>query len=159
MTNRLPTETKKLQGTFESSREVEVISWSISEGVPEPSYPLSERGMAIWKDVCKDLKQVNLLRSRYIYELTNYCEWCAIYESAKEKWKEEQTVIYTNKAGAENEQLSVYYKIMKDALEVVNEIGRQFGFTASSAERIRLKEQAPRKSKLAERISKKIDAA
>jgi P27 family predicted phage terminase small subunit len=159
MTNRLPTETKKLQGTFLASREVEVISWAISEGIPEPSYPLSERGMEIWKDVCKDLKQVNLLRSRYSYELTNYCEWVDIYETAKLAWKESQTVIYTNKAGFENEQLSVHYKIMREALEVINEIGRQFGFTASSAERIRLKEQAPRKSKLAERISKKIDAA
>lgn len=159
MADRKPKEIKLLQGTYEANKDKESISWAISDDVPEPSYPLSERGMAIWKDVCKDLKQVNLLRSRYTYELTNYCEWCAIYEAAKEIWKEQQTVIYTNKAGAENEQLSVHYKIMKDALEVVNEIGRQFGFTASSAERIRLKEQAPRKSKLAERISKKIDAA
>lgn len=159
MAFRKPKEIKELQGTLEASREVPTLQYEVVNENPNPSYKLEGRALEIWNDVCQDLKQVNLLRSRYLYELTNYCKWSAIYEDALQKWEQQPTVIYTNKIGADNEVPSVWFKIMNDSLEKVNEIGRQFGFTASSAERIRLKENKPKKTKLLERIERKVNAS
>lgn len=155
--NRLPKEIKQLQGTYEANKDYPHLDYEVVNELPSPAFDLDERALEIWGSVCKDLKQVNILRSRYVYELTNYCKWCSIYEDALQNWEKEKTVAYTNKAGATNEVPSVWYKIMIDASEKVSELGRQFGFTAASASKINLKDQKPKRSALSERIAKKVN--
>ena len=111
--------------------------------VPDPPKILGRIGKTEWKRLATELCRLRLLSVLDLTMLEVYCESYEQYRQAEKaladhfKEHKKYTVLYTNKAGHENEIPHSALRVRRDALDQMRSIGTEFGFTPSSRSRLR----------------------
>jgi P27 family predicted phage terminase small subunit len=155
-TKKHPTTLKVIKGTLRKSRQnIQEPKPDLRNKIPLPPQRFSVRAKNIWRKVCKDLLQINLLTDTDIHLIEEYVYWKEQSEIAEKELKENGYVMtFTNKANQEYLTESPWLNIKKNASDRVLKIGVQFGFTPSSRSDIKappMKDEDP----LAELLRKK----
>lgn len=120
-------EMKKLQGTYEASRDIDTLSLPEWDGKKMPAapdgwpYPIK----SLWNERCHDLNKSGYLSPAFLALLRRYC--FAVYQAqeAETKWIEE---------GMDSK--SKWLIVLENATKTMERIGAKFGFTPLDANKI-----------------------
>lgn len=133
-----PTALKIAKGTDRPSRRIP-NEMDFQPLVKAPSVPkhLPKRAKKEWRRVCSNLIAIKMLYLVDLPQLQAYCFQVSIMEQAEiELSKTDYVLKETNKGGHEYNTKSKWMSIYNEALDRVNKLGREFGFTPSSRTRI-----------------------
>ena len=133
-----PSKLKLAKGTNRPSRELpNEMDFQPLIKIPRASKHLNKRAKKEWRKVCSNLIAIRMLYLVDLPQLQAYCFQVSIMERAEEQLSESDYVIKeTNKGGFEYQTKSKWMSIYNEALDRVNKLGREFGFSPSARTRI-----------------------
>ena len=133
-----PTKLALAKGTHQASRRLP-NEMDFQPLVKPPRTPkhLPKRAKKEWRNVCSNLIAIKMLYLVDLPQLQAYCFQVSIMEQAEiELSTSDYVVSETNKGGHQYKTKSKWMSIYNEALDRVNKLGREFGFSPSSRTRI-----------------------
>ncbi len=137
-----PTELKKLEGTYQSCRELDnQFSPEKTEEIPTPMNLLNERALKEWGVVTSELESKNMLYGVDLSLLAAYCNEMATYWECQEVIRNEGYFdVSPNGLKVKKQEISTG----RDALDRAIKLATQFGFTPSARTKISMPKQQPK---------------
>jgi len=93
---------------------------------------LCKRGKSVWKQLCKQLVELNLLTGLDHFILTRYCDMYVKWQDAQEELNLGMVQEVTTKEGGAYYQTSPYFSIYKNLNTSLRQIEREFGLTLAA---------------------------
>lgn len=134
-----PTKLAIAKGTHQASRRLpNEMDFQPLVKAPRAPKHLNKKAKKEWRIVCSNLIAIKMLYLVDLPQLQAYCFQVSILEDAQVKLSEADgyVVTETNKGGHEYQAKSKWMSIHNEALDRVNKLGREFGFSPSSRTRI-----------------------
>lgn len=129
-----PHQLKIIQGTARKDRtNTSAPNPNLLNKIPPCPARFNARAKVIWKTVCTNLNDLNLLTDVDVHMVEEYVYWKEMSERAEKELKENGEVCeFVNKANQTYITESPWLAIKQKASDRVLKIGVQFGFTPSS---------------------------
>ena len=130
-----PPDIKKLQGTYEKSREPDnPVEFPLATIKDEPGELINDYAKNEWSRVTGELNAIGLLQTIGTSLVIAYCNEMGIYFQATDELREK--MVSTAQSG--NQFISPYSTIANRSLTAALKIAQQFGFTPASAGKIEM---------------------
>ena len=129
---KLPTNLKKIQGTLEKSRLVEIeMQVELCVSLPDAPELLSEIGRGEWEKVTSQLYNLKMLHRVDLRLVEAYCNEIALYIECEIELRKNGRVDNFKNTNGEviRSQAKPFIKIKNDALNNAMKLAAQFGLT------------------------------
>ena len=135
---RIPTKLKVIRGTDKKTRLLaNELEFKPLIKKPRPPKLLNKRAKKEWRIVCSNLFALNMLYQVDLPQLQAYCFMVGILEEAEEELATGKLIVtQTNNDGHEYKAKNKYFGIYNEALDKMNKLAREFGFSPSARTRI-----------------------
>ena len=136
---KIPTEIKKLKGTYQPCRDV--VNEMNPERIIDLPYPpeyLNDNAKKEWYNVVREFQKLKMLTTLDLPMLAAYCNEIGIYIDMNQKCIEHGRIdVFLNLDGSvKYTQQSAYQKVANDALLKATKIATEFGFTPASRTKV-----------------------
>lgn len=134
----LSEEQKKLQGTYEASREsLDPVEYDEYERVPTAPDGWPPNIQKLWSDRCNDLKKAGYLVKAFMAPLKRYCFAVMQAEEAETHLLEEGFItLETGTKGQTYEVMNKWVVVLDNANKTIDKYGSKFGFTPLDVHKI-----------------------
>lgn len=141
----IPTNVKKLQGTYRKDRDVgKDFNLPAAQDIPKPPTYFRKRARDVWHKVIFELEKLNLLTNLDFELLAAFCYQVQIMEvAARDINKNGMFMESTNKQGATYRYKNPAVSIYNEAVTQVNKLAQQFGLSPSARTRIKVPDPKP----------------
>lgn len=133
----LPTEVKKIQGTYKSYREVDHITSVTLDEIPPPPKEFKELEVKLWEALTNYLHPWGLLDNVGLPNLISWCRFMGRHLEA-EDWIAENGAVYhtTDKVGNRVPHTHPYHRISVETNQQAQRIGAEYGITPAMRTKI-----------------------
>lgn len=132
--NRLPDKIKKLRGTDQPCR-MNKVDLGIITKLPKPKKEWSKTIRDIYKSLGTSLVASKILTATNLPMFVSYCIEIGVYLESADKYCSVESRVELSDTG--RSLVSGYAYAQKMALQNARELGREFGFTSATIEKIR----------------------
>ena len=133
----LPTEVKRLQGTFRKDQSIDHIQGSSLKEIPPHPENFNEMEIKLWDALTTFLYSNKILQNIGLPNIISWCRFMGRHLEA-EDWIAENGAIYnaTNKEGEVIPKTHPYHRISIETNQQAQRIGAEFGVTPATQTKI-----------------------
>lgn len=132
----VPTQVKKLRGTFRKGRDGMEMMVPAADSVAMPPEPFNEEQKKLWYVICDTLKAIGILQEIGYVSIRIYCEQYKLYQAAYKEAEDGPTIKVTSNYGTVTKP-NPAHDAMGKAFNIMQIISDKFGFSPLSQSKIK----------------------